>query len=705
MYRSVKNTADSDKTPKTPPKSENMQPSMSQTELLAQMGNMAAFQNAPAGFLETLCGNLHVARYRPEQYVLRKRCKDTSLHWILQGSARLTMLSGAGEEVHGEICEGDLFGEPSFFIRGDWEIDVVARTAVDVAGLTASGLARMYEKFPGWLTKIFEVVQRKWVVNGCRHIEAAHRFLCSLPLFRSVPQGVLRKLARKAIFRAYHPREYIIRRRDLGRDIFFIVTGITEAFYGRETKSRHADMLARPISRLGPGQHVGEIEYLCFPPGARPRRLESIRTVTASEVLRVRAADLDMILASFPKAYDDLKYFAFERNVSMWNTAKAAACGHPDSMPHIAPRRGAQCKFSLINCKVPDNIILRILADLGLRDLVKCCRVSRRWNKLVKGSEKLFRALDFRPLARQLDDRTLVSIACLAGARPRIIDLSGCYHITDRSFYPAMRAMAACGNLAQISLCDNWNLSPRALIDLCTMCGAVRRLDLSNCAGVTNTVVLEIISNCPLLEELDLSYCKRITDKTMAQFARWKNPHLTKLRLARCTAISNTGFCYWCSANFPNMRELVLRDCVSISDSALSAIAAACRNLTALDLTFCCRLSNNALAILSYFCKGLRNLNLSFCGSAVSDRSLVHLLSMRRMSNLTLTGCAQVTREGVYLLVTNCGALRMLGVGQCPLIDTYRGVAQPALIGGRGRERCAYLKGAANQRIRVTVRS
>lgn len=693
---------------------------MSQRDVLSRLRHSMARPDVPEGFLEELSGNMQVSRYKAEEFVLRKGCTNTSLHWILQGSARLTMLSKAGEEVHGELGEGGLFGEPNFFVKGRWEVDVVARSELVVGGLTRERLARIFEKFPEFLVRLVVEVQRKWVVNGCRHIDIAHRFMCSLALFRRVPQGVLRKLARKAVFRAYRPHEYIIRRGDVGRDVFFIVTGIAEAFYGRETDTRHADMLARPISRLGPGQHVGEIEYLCFPPGSRPQRLESIRTVTASEVLKVCAANLDAILSSFPEAYEDLKYFAFQRSGLVKNMMKnggsgggsecsgsAYPCTYPHPMALISKRKcaGPPEKLLVSNRVFPECVMVKIFARLDLSDLVRCIRVSKHWNRLIRSSERLFNVLDFRPLARVLDDKTFVSVARLAGNRPCAIDLSGCYHITDRSFYPAMRTMAQGGNLERLSLCDNWNLSPCALMDLCaSACGKVRQLDLGNCAGVTDKVVSQIISHCPLLEDLNLSYCKRVTDKTMLRLAKWRNPHLSKLKLARCSAITNLGYCDWCAAWFPNVREIVLRDCASITDSALSAVAAACRNLTSLDLTFCCNLSQDALPILSYFCKNLSDLNLSFCGNAVSDKSLVHVFSMRHLTNLTLTGCAQVTREGVYLLASNSRSLRTLGVGQCPLIDMYRGEAQPALMSYRDGEKCAYLTGAADQCICITGR-
>lgn len=295
-------------------------------------------------------------------------------------------------------------------------------------------------------------------------------------------------------------------------------------------------------------------------------------------------------------------------------------------------------------------------------------------------SETLFKELDLRPWSRDLDDKGLIAITKFVGPRPEIINISNCFHITDKSFCYMINEIGISGCIRKIYMRDNWNISAMAIMDLSVACRQLHVVDLSNCRKVTDEVIERLVESradarygCHELCDLDLSYCKLLSDKTMLHLATNTSSHLRSLNLTRCTTITDNGYCFWSRTTFPYLKKLVLKDCTFISDDAISAVASACPNLEDLDLTFCCVLSDDAVVILSFFCKHLKSLNMSFCGSAVSDNSLISAASMTQLEKLIITGCIRVTREGVDTVVGNSQSIQYLNLSQCPNINTYRG--------------------------------
>lgn len=329
----------------------------------------------------------------------------------------------------------------------------------------------------------------------------------------------------------------------------------------------------------------------------------------------------------------------------------------------------------------PDTIFLKIFQMLDLKTLTKCARVCLRWKQLIYLSSALFTELDLTPYCKEMNDQSIMQITKLVGSRPQRIDISNCYHVTDEGFSYMVNEIGIRGNIKELIMRNNWNLSAMAIMDLSIACKSLLKLDLSNCRKVKDDVMIRLIGyekdyseGCHQLEELSLGYCKYLTDRTMHHIINNAAERLVSLDLSRCTTITDNGFIHFSNKTFYKLKRLILKDCTFLSDRAVESISVSCPALEVLDLTFCCMLSDYSLKLLGYGCKNLIDLNLSFCGAAVSDYSLHDLIQMIHLKNLSIKGCVRVTREGVDMILTQIQNLKVLNLLQCSRVNIFRGV-------------------------------
>ncbi len=343
------------------------------------------------------------------------------------------------------------------------------------------------------------------------------------------------------------------------------------------------------------------------------------------------------------------------------------------------------------------------------------------------------------------------TIVPFVGSRPKVIDLSNCFHVTDEGF----KALAeACGEGAKVwKMKSVWDVQGPAVLQLVERAKDLEEIDLSNCrkvgdnllARVVGWVVPEKVSAphpAPLppqqngrranlkrnastasidqseqaqpapgtvvgasrLKRLTLSYCKHIQDRSMAHIAAHAADRLEVLDVTRCTSISDAGFHSWGVYDFKNLHKLILADCTYLSDQAIVGVVGGCRGLRELDLSFCCALSDTATEVLSLGLPGLRSLNMAFCGSAVSDNSLrcigLHLLELRYLS---VRGCVRVTGVGVESVAEGCRHLEDLDVSQCKNLRPWLERGGIEKVNGR-RAREINFETVANGRWRVGAR-
>ena len=269
---------------------------------------------------------------------------------------------------------------------------------------------------------------------------------------------------------------------------------------------------------------------------------------------------------------------------------------------------------------VSDKMLITIFKYMGLSELIRLRAISLHWQQLLTKSPELFHYLDLSIYNRKITDQVLSKSICpFVGARPRIIDVSNCFHITDEGF----NALASiCGtNVRAWRMKSVWDVTAPAILEMANIAKGLQEVDLSNCRKVSDTLLARIfgwvvphspahhhtkerptlntrvsssqntgqpapgtVFGCPELKSITLSYCKHVTDRSMHHIASHAASRIEYVDLTRCTTITDTGFQYWGNAQFSRLRKLCLADCTYLTDNAIIYLTNAAKGLQELDL-------------------------------------------------------------------------------------------------------------------------
>jgi F-box and leucine-rich repeat protein 7 len=268
---------------------------------------------------------------------------------------------------------------------------------------------------------------------------------------------------------------------------------------------------------------------------------------------------------------------------------------------------------------LPDHILVNVFKHLKLHELFRLRAVSLHWSGILTRSPELFQSLDLTPYNRKLTDEVLSKYICpFVGERPRLINISNCFHITDEGFNSLASICGA--NVKTWKMKSVWDVTAPAILDMANKAKGLQEVDLSNCRKVSDTLLARILGwvvpatpparhpngrpslvtrntpqspnqpppgtvfGCPYLKRLTLSYCKHVTDRTMHHIASHASTRIEQMDLTRCTTITDTGFQYWGNAQFLRLRKLCLADCTYLTDNAIIYLTNAAKGLQELDL-------------------------------------------------------------------------------------------------------------------------
>jgi F-box and leucine-rich repeat protein 7 len=284
---------------------------------------------------------------------------------------------------------------------------------------------------------------------------------------------------------------------------------------------------------------------------------------------------------------------------------------------------------------IPEKLLILTFQYLELHELMSLQAVSLHWQNILTKSPDLFHRLDLSRYNRKITDEVLTNRICpFVGARPRIIDISNCFHVTDEGFASLTNLCGA--NVRAWRMKSVWDVTAPAILEMSNKARGLQDVDLSNCRKVSDTLLARIIGwvvpqtpihhrsngrpnlnarisssqaasqpppgtvfGCPELKRLTLSYCKHITDRSMHHIASHAAARIEYVDLTRCTTITDTGFQYWGNANFSRLRKLCLADCTYLTDSAIIYLTNAAKGLQELDLVSRMLLSYNVISIIN----------------------------------------------------------------------------------------------------------
>lgn len=275
---------------------------------------------------------------------------------------------------------------------------------------------------------------------------------------------------------------------------------------------------------------------------------------------------------------------------------------------------------------IPEKLLPFVFQHLELHELMLLQAISLQWQSVLTKSPELFHHLDLSCYNRKITDSVLINQICpFVGPRPRSIDISNCFHITDEGFASLVSTFAP--NVRSWRMKSVWEVTAPAILDMANRARGLQELDLSNCRKVSDTLLARIVGwvvpanhptynsplngrpklntkissshhhqqqqqqpppgtvlGCPELKTITLSYCKHITDRTMHHIASHAASRIEAVDLTRCTTITDTGFQYWGSANFARLKRLCLADCTYLTDQSIICLTNAARGLQELDL-------------------------------------------------------------------------------------------------------------------------
>ncbi|KAI9019258.1 hypothetical protein CLU79DRAFT_759400 [Phycomyces nitens] len=342
--------------------------------------------------------------------------------------------------------------------------------------------------------------------------------------------------------------------------------------------------------------------------------------------------------------------------------------------------------------QLPDELQIKILGGLPIRDLLKATTVCHAWRRLAYDGS-LWTSIDISLFYKVIPEDQLVQLAVNAGTFLKFINLRGCTHLTGHG----LRSLAvACPNIQVVYLKDCRNVSTASIGFFLQNTPSVCVLDLSGLDSVSDGILQIIGSHLPTLEKLNVGWCRKISGKGIPAIAEGCTM-LRHLKLNGCTNLDDRAM--QSLGELPNLTHLCLSSCVSLNDTLLlKFLSRSTAPLTRLNLSSCARLSDTSLCNLALHSTKLTHLELSgctlltdhgFCFLAPRITGLVHLdlediqqitaLTVKSLANhqpnlshLCLSNCTQIADDAITHLVLHgvCHNLSHLELDNCIVTDT-----------------------------------
>lgn len=277
--------------------------------------------------------------------------------------------------------------------------------------------------------------------------------------------------------------------------------------------------------------------------------------------------------------------------------------------PGGRPKPRSRSSRGLNRGNIPDKLLPLILEYLDLHELMRLQGVSLHWQNVLNNAPNILHHLDLSRYNRTVTDDILIHRICpFVGGRPRVIDISNCFHVTDEGFAALVNTCGA--NVEGWRMKSVWDVTAPAILEMANKARGLKEVDLSNCRKVSDTLLARIVGwvvtsqpqgssnpnklgtqrpalntklnnpivshptpgtviGCPHLSSITLSYCKHITDRTMAHIATHAHSRIESIDLTRCTTITDAGFQFWGNVKFERLRRLCLADCTYLSDQSI----------------------------------------------------------------------------------------------------------------------------------------
>ncbi|EEH45297.1 uncharacterized protein PADG_01447 [Paracoccidioides brasiliensis Pb18] len=354
------------------------------------------------------------------------------------------------------------------------------------------------------------------------------------------------------------------------------------------------------------------------------------------------------------------------------------SCEMKDAVVETAPPQKSHFEFW---ADMPEEIKMAIFQYLPAKDLFRCSRVSKSWNKMCFDGQ-LWARLDASTYYTDIPSEALVKVITAAGPFLRDLNLRGCTQLEDAWLSHGERIADVCRNLANICIRDS-RIDRNTLHLLLRKNPKLVHIDLSGLAIVNNCSMRIISQSCPNLELLDISWCKGVDAKGLKRIVA-SCPHLRDLRVNELSGFDNHQLLQQLFEE-NSLERLILSHCSSLSDMSLKILMEGInpeidlltdravvppRKLKHLDLSRCRSLTDVGIKSLAHNLTLLEGLQLSQCPN-IGDEALLDVLhSTPRLTHLDLEELDKLTNTFlIELSKASCAAtLQHLNISFCERI-------------------------------------
>ena len=458
-------------------------------------------------------------------------------------------------------------------------------------------------------------------------------FLCSLKPFASLPRNIIHELALDVEISRYRPMEYIFRKGDLSRDIYFVVYGEVEVIDEEKTLARLTSMMC-----------FGAFSFLStFNGNSLKPRLADIRTISDCEILMIKASSLDSTCEKYPIIFEEFKRGV---NPTLLLNEHSQIPEEPKlfkkfSFGHRIPSSEEKTNSSGVDPVVPGN-----------------SGVSKKESKINPNLAPMLNSFSFNStkFRRETEKTDLLTMPSLNPVGGSIQNFSS---FQKRNFQYApldFRRRLSSINMGR-RRSSVLNIGPLPDTIFLKVFQTLDLKTLMKCSRVCMRWKQLIYLSNSLFNKLDLTpYCKELDDNSLIQIAKLVGSRPQYINISNCYHITDEGFSFMINevGGRGNIKGLIMRNNWNISAMAIMDLSIVCKNLTELDLSNCRKVKDDVMMKLigdkhdySVGCHYLQDLSLGYC-KYLTDRTMNHIINNTedKLISLDLTRCTTITDNG-----------------------------------------------------------
>ncbi|KAF7721270.1 hypothetical protein EC973_004979 [Apophysomyces ossiformis] len=694
-------------------------------DLLTSLRQHALFQRTNnESFLERLACVMHLRTYGARDVIIKKDEPARAMFFLLRGS--VDVCSADYERIYATLPKGSCFGEIGILYSMPRTATVIAKTKCTVAALTAEEVSTLLPQFPE-VEKIlrFEAEERLALLKKSkesgtklnrkpsveRNVESfcetgARVHLQRMPLFSQCPEEFLHSISLKVEPRHYPPNALIIRKGDIGTEVFFIVDGTVEV----TTLDPNT-----VIARLGAGDFFGEIGILLNVP-----RTANIRSVTNLEVYVLNRADFLTVCSRYPDlqrqfrdmaetALHNLQEKILELDETAINTVTEGCKYVPIDEQHYGAPLGSIAANSVCRTTSDQDPTLPTVVDVLRHTETK----KRRASVAVWSDPSLLQFAQSKsispPLEPQKPDHAYTSPLALEQGSFMMLNKETLIRLVDYLDFASILKLAGVSRncrhflenteeiLHQVDLCPHHRrVTDDTVIWIANFINnRARKLSLSQCFHLTDTGLKSMVQQGSNLIELDVNSCWLLTDQSLALIGS-SCPELVSINLSNCRKITDAGVLALleekAARNYPRLTEIILSYCKNLTDQTMHHLAKYnAKSLERLNIQRCTKitddgfmawadqlfpslqhvvlndcsfLTDKAIAYLIAAAPHIQHLSVSFC-CALSDSAVEDLGQLNQLTELDASFCGAAVSDASICTLLKKSPLSVLNIRGC----------------------------------------